>query len=144
MARSKERVTVMMKPEGSVRPTSRIQSVQSGVNMANGKLYALNVDGFPKLDGKVRRSLAQFKGQAKLIFDEMSSNRQPRPVSEIAAAVEDKLETVQTAVKVVTYYVVRWRSEGIVTATVGGSDDASGDAAFDKLFASLTAESDAQ
>lgn len=112
--------------------------------MANGKLYALNVDGFPKLDGKVRRSLAQFKGQAKLIFDEMSSNRQPRPVSEIAAAVEDKLETVQTAVKVVTYYVVRWRSEGIVTATVGGSDDASGDAAFDKLFASLTAESDAQ
>jgi hypothetical protein len=133
-----------MKPEGSVRPTSRIQSVQKEANMANGKLYALNVDGFPKLDGKVRRSLAQLKGQAKLIFDEMASNRQPRLVSEIAAAIEDKLETVQTAVKVVTYYVVKWRSEGIVIATAANTDSESGDAAFDELYASLTAEPDAQ
>jgi len=112
--------------------------------MANGRLYALNVDGFPKLDGKVRRSLAQLKGQAKLIFDEMASNRQPRPVSEIAAAIEDKLQTVQTAVKVVTFYVVKWRSEGIVTATAATEDNESADAAFAELFASLTAESDAQ
>jgi hypothetical protein len=112
--------------------------------MANGKLYALNVEGFPGLDGKVRRSLGQLKGQAKLIFDEMASNRKPRLVAEIAGAIEDKLETVQTAVKVVTYYVVKWRSEGIVTAYAPNADNESADAAFDELYASLTAESDAQ
>lgn len=109
-----------------------------------GKLYALNVAGFSKLDGTVRKQIVTMKGQAKVIFDELRLNRSPRTIASIAEAVDGKFETVQSTLKVVTYYIVKWRSEGVVAAFGQSVDDASVDEAFDEIVAELTAEDDEQ
>jgi hypothetical protein len=107
--------------------------------MANGRLYALNFEGFPKLDGKLKKQIVEFKGQAKIVFDAMALVRKPRSIVEIAKAVEAELVTTQTALKVVTFYVVKWRAEGIVKMYAAAADDASVEEAFDKLVASIAA-----
>jgi DNA-binding transcriptional regulator LsrR (DeoR family) len=106
--------------------------------VANGKLYALNVDGFAKLDGQLKRKLMTLKGQAKVVFDEMMSNRTPRSIPDIAKAVAGQLQTTQTDEKVVGYYVVSWRAQGVVYAVAGNSVvDTDVDAAFEKMFAAV-------
>jgi hypothetical protein len=111
--------------------------------MANGKLYALNVAGFGKLDGQLKRKLMTLKGQAKVVFDEMMLVRTPRSIPDIAKAVAGKLDTTQTDEKVVGYYVVSWRAQGVVNAFAGASvDDGSVDAAFEKMFAAVLVTDD--
>lgn len=107
-----------------------------------GKLYALNVVGFPKLDGPVRKQVVSMKGQAKVIFDELKRDKTPRLIADIAAAVDGKFPTVQTTLKVVTFYIVKWRAEGIVLASAADVADESVDEAFEEILAELNDEAE--
>ena len=113
--------------------------------MANGKLYSLHVEGFGGLDGQLKRKLMNLKGQAKVVFEEMVRDRRPRSIPEIAKAVAGKFTTTQTDEKVVGYYVVSWRSQGIVRAFAQTQvTDESVDSAFEELVAKILEADDEQ
>jgi hypothetical protein len=112
--------------------------------VANERLYALDVANFPKLDGKLKRRLMTMKGQARLVFEELDRVRTPRTIAEIAATIDvAALKSVQPAWKVVGYYVVTWKTQGVVAAYAPAeTDDTSIDEAFAKMFPSEEVKSD--
>jgi len=84
--------------------------------MANARLYALDFDRLPKLEGKVKNYLLNLKGQAKIVFDDMRDNPKPRLAVEIEKSCGSKIETRQDVFRVVLYYILVFKSKGIVRA----------------------------
>jgi len=84
--------------------------------MANARLYAIDTDRLPKLEGKTKNYVANLKGQAKIVFDDMIGNTTPRLAVDIEKSCGSQIVTRQDVFRVVLYYILVFKSKGIVRA----------------------------
>lgn len=82
--------------------------------MAKAKLYSLDFDRLKSLTGKTKNYVNEMRGQAKIVFDEMRDNPKPRLAVEICDACKSKIVTRQDEFRVVLYYILVFKSKGIV------------------------------
>lgn len=82
--------------------------------MAKAKLYSLDFDRLKTLTGKTKNYVHEMRGQAKIVFDEMRDNPQPRLAVEIEKACKHLIVTRQDTFRVVLYYILVFKSKGLV------------------------------
>lgn len=83
--------------------------------MAKARLYSLNMEVVKNATGKTKSYVANLKGQAKIVFDEMRENQKPRLAVEIEKACGHKIQTRQDVFRVVLYYILVFKSKGIIS-----------------------------
>lgn len=82
------------------------------------RLYSLNFDGIKNLkDGKTKSYLSNMKGQARIVFDDMRDNPTARLATDITKSCGSKIQTRQDVFRVVLYYILVFKSKGLVKAT---------------------------
>jgi hypothetical protein len=74
--------------------------------MAKARKYALNLEAVKKEDS------AKLKGQAKIVFDELSRDNTPRLATVINENTEKCLKTKQDTLRVTLYYIIVFKSKG--------------------------------
>ena len=82
--------------------------------MAKARLYAYNSDAVKNGDAKLRRYVGELKGQAKVVLDELRRNLKPRLAVEIEKTTPF-FETRQERFRVVLYYILVFKSKGIIS-----------------------------
>lgn len=87
--------------------------------MAKARLYSIN----PVALETRKKYVSGLKGQAKIVFDELMANREPRLAVEVEKACGSKLVTKQDTLRVVLYYIIVFKSKGLITALEPSDDD---------------------
>lgn len=89
--------------------------------MAKARLYSLDTDAIDA--GKAKKYVAGLKGQAKIVYDELKANKEPRLAVDIEKACAAKIVTRQDTLRVVLYYIIVFKGKGLVKATEPVDDD---------------------
>jgi hypothetical protein len=74
--------------------------------MAKARLYSVNTELVQNSD--------KFKGQAKIVMDELLRDTSPRLASEINTHTEKCLKTRQDTLRVTLYYIIVFKSKGLI------------------------------
>ena len=83
--------------------------------MAKARLYALNTDAVKNAAGKTKSYVAQMTGQAKIVFNDLLENKNPRLAVEIEKSCGHKITTRQDVFRVVLYYILVFKSKGLIS-----------------------------
>jgi hypothetical protein len=81
--------------------------------MAKARFYALNVNSKSE---KGEKYFSEIKGQAKVVFEEMQNDKNPRLATDIAEKCGHKIVTRQDILRVVLYYIIVFKTKGFVNS----------------------------
>lgn len=84
--------------------------------MAKAKCYALHLREDAKPE--IKKRVMNLSGQARLVFEELRKNRNPRLAQEITDAIGNKMVTVQDPNRVTVYYLMMFEKMGIIKTTL--------------------------
>lgn len=82
--------------------------------MAKARFYSLNNNA--NNDAKAKKYIAELKGQARIVFDELKNDTTPRLASEILEKCGEKIRTRQDVLRVVLYYIIVFKGKGFVSS----------------------------
>ena len=82
--------------------------------MAKARLYSVNTELVSNSD--------KFKGQAKIVMDELLRDTTPRLATEINTHTEKCLKTRQDTLRVTLYYIIVFKGKGLIHTTENVSE----------------------
>ena len=89
--------------------------------MAKARLYSLNTEVIAA--GKAKKYVAELKGQAKIVYDDLRSVPEPRLAVDVEKSCGHRIVTRQDPFRVVLYYILVFKSKGIITVTEPAAED---------------------
>lgn len=88
--------------------------------MAKARLYSKKSE---ELSTSQKKYVANLKGQAKIVFDELAADTTPRLATDVEKACGSKIQTRQDTLRVVLYYIIVFKSKGLITAVEPGDEE---------------------